>query len=120
MTTNKLDIDTLDYSELDPNIRETVRLLRRAGFDTTDSSDGATHRYMSADIDFPYVCVHTSPEDMVNASRKIKPLLESVGVSFSIPQSQDHAGPTIEASYSPVDGVAVVMVNFVVDSEWMR
>jgi hypothetical protein len=32
--------DDLDYSQLDPNIRQVVRFLRSRGFETTDSGDG--------------------------------------------------------------------------------
>lgn len=31
-----------DYGQLDPGIRDTVRLLREADFETTDSGDGRT------------------------------------------------------------------------------
>lgn len=34
--------DEIDYEALDPGVREQVRALRDAGFDTTDSGDGVS------------------------------------------------------------------------------
>jgi len=33
---------TIDYDEIDPGIRDVVRRLREAGYNTTDSGDGVT------------------------------------------------------------------------------
>lgn len=37
-----LDLAQIDYDDLDPGIRDTVRLLRAHGFETTDSGDGVS------------------------------------------------------------------------------
>lgn len=50
--------DSLDYEALDPGIREVVRLIRDAGYETTDSGDGISKRATNPDaLPFPHVVV---------------------------------------------------------------
>lgn len=48
------------YDELDPGIREVVRALRDAGYNTIDSGDGVSKKGTHAEgeyLDFPHVLV---------------------------------------------------------------
>lgn len=45
----------LNLEELDPGIREVVRRLRKAGFNTTDSGDGVSKPEMECALDVPNV-----------------------------------------------------------------
>lgn len=50
--------DSLDYDALDPGIRDVVRLIREAGYETTDSGDGISKRATQPDaLPFPHVVV---------------------------------------------------------------
>lgn len=68
-----------DYSELDPGIRATVRLLREFGFETTDSGDGVSKPqdwYDSGEaIPFPHVVAMTTPPDMVADAERMSSIL---------------------------------------------
>lgn len=58
-------IDNLDYDQLDPGIRETVRLIRSWGYETSDSGDGRSKEGVRTDPDIlecPHVAVQ-DPED---------------------------------------------------------
>ena len=47
----------LNYSALDPGIRETVRWLNDLGYNTSDSGDGVTKPAVGRVFDFPHVVV---------------------------------------------------------------
>jgi len=59
----------MNYDELDPGIRDTVRMLHANGFATTDSGDGVSKPadwYESGEaIPFPHVVVTSTPDTMV-------------------------------------------------------
>lgn len=61
-------MDDLDYETLNPGIREVVRLLRGAGFNTTDSGDGITNVAggMEGAIPFPHVHCVVRPAVLCN------------------------------------------------------
>jgi len=111
-------MELLDYSLLNPGIRKMVQLLREAGFNTTDSGDGATHD-CECDHPNPYVSIEVDPESLVQQAQAIKKLLVSKGVSFPIPQSEEDAEsfPFIEANYSPVDDYCLVYVGNILDKD---
>lgn len=78
------------YEEMDAGIRDTVRLLRNNGFDTTDSGDGSKAGHMGCAIEFPHVfCAMQRFEDFVSQADKAQGLL---GDDW-----------TVEASYSAKD-----------------
>jgi hypothetical protein len=69
----------LDYSTLDPGIRDTVRLLRDAGFDTTDSGDGVSKPadwYESGDaIPFAHINAVTTVDVMIAEAERMAAIL---------------------------------------------
>lgn len=87
--------ETLDYAELDPGIRDTVRLLRQAGFQTTDSGDGVSKPADARVFDVPHVAMTCAREDMFAQAESAAALL----------------GPSwrVEASYCPNDRSVVIL-----------
>lgn len=69
----------LDYDQLDPGIRDTVALLRAAGFETSDSGDGeskSAEDYASGEaIPFPHVAARTTPQTMLVDAERMFALL---------------------------------------------
>lgn len=64
-----------DYEALDSGIRETVRLLRNEGFETTDSGDGVSKPQDERVYPMPHVAAVTSPDIMVlQAERMVRVL----------------------------------------------
>lgn len=92
--------DDLDLTTLNPGIRDVVALLRSEGFETTDSGDGYTNEGMEGALDVPHVhCSSTSLYLAVDAQR-MRELMNREGVR------DDQM--MIQATYSPIDGVATV------------
>lgn len=101
----------LDYSTLDPGIRETVRWLRDRGYSTTDSGDGVTKREAIAAgeaLDEPHVFMVVKPSEMVRSARTLRVHLKMRGVPHRI-----------EASYEPESDVSILML-FGVNDETLR
>ena len=98
----------MNYDELNPGIRKTVKLLNSVGWETTDSGDGETHDY-ECDRDVGYVVVVSTPQDVIHDSDLIHSFLESYGVEFSLTST------SIQATYSPVDGYAFVDIHDIHD-----
>lgn len=93
---------------LNPNIRRTVALLRANGFDTQDSGDGETHDF-GCDLECAYVHCRSSAAALVGDAHRMKSLLEGLGIVFT--GLDEHGrGTSIEALFSPVDGLATVSV----------
>jgi hypothetical protein len=86
----------IDLSALDPGIRDVVRRIREAGFETTDSGDGVSKSadwYASGEaIPFPHVAVETTPGWMVSDAHQLAELLGD--------------GWNVEATYATHDQVA--------------
>ena len=98
----------MNYDELNPGIRKTVKLLNSVGWKTCDSGDGETHDY-ECDRDAGYVVVVSTPQNVIHDSDLIHGFLESYGVTFS-PEDT-----SIQANYSPVDGYAFVDIHNIHD-----
>jgi hypothetical protein len=116
--------DDFNFDELDPGIRETVRFLRKHGFETVDSGDGVSKvgtELEDAMLDFPHVAMLTTPYTMVEESERLYSLLKAQGVQFgpngvvSVDPNNPPSDPHIDVSYSPVDGHAILMLSFVDD-----
>lgn len=86
--------DDFDYSQLDEGIREVVRALRDAGFDTCDSGDGSKADEMGCALHCPNVSAICDIETLVEEGDR---MLEVLG-----------EGWIVQASYSPNDGYAVL------------
>lgn len=108
----KATMQEIDYSELNPGIRETVRFMREHGYETVDSGDGQTHDHKCG-RDYPYVTALVPIMDIAKAASKLESLfMEHHDIDFTW-VGQD--GPEIEASYQP-GSVALVDVRYINDS----
>lgn len=105
------------WDELDMRIRETVRLLWRAGFHPRDSGDGRKGD-MPCAIATPNVfMVVLDPAQLITESDRLYQLMSRMGVSVR-PQEPD-IGPgkvTIQASYEPANDLGILSL-FGVDDE---
>lgn len=105
-----------NYDELDPGIREVVRFLNEAGFTTTDSGDGVSKTDPDGcHLDIANVHLIVSTAEAVAESHKVSDLFEGCGVMFS-PAHPDAPEPSIQLTYNPHDGVAIVSVYGLDDS----
>lgn len=89
----------LDYGTLDPGIRKTVRVMRDALFNTCDSGDGVSKPPDERVVEGPHVFCRCVPRLLVDEADRMQ--REIVG---------DREGVTVEASYSPADGVGIIAV----------
>lgn len=70
-----------DYADLDPGIRDTVRLLRSHGFETTDSGDGVSKlspdskNYGCEPGTQPHVYCSTTCDFVISEARRLAVLL---------------------------------------------
>lgn len=106
-------------ASLNPGIRSTVWQFREWGFDTKDSGDGKTHQF-DCDLKCPYVHIETTPDKLASEADRLLGLLKQSGVNFdNCPHPQDNPEefadfPTVEASYSPIDGKAIIFTMNVI------
>lgn len=108
-------------NDLNPGIRRTVLWLRSHGFATCDSGDGKTHDY-SCDRNHPYVVMRVAPDDMVPRTLDLVKLLGMVGlevvsVGHGFNSDGDSLAPCIQASYDPANGIALIDLMGVCDSD---
>ena len=99
---------------LNPGVRRTVLALRAAGFATCDSGDGTTHAH-PCDRDYPYVSIRVFALELpVEAARLLGVLrawgLAPVTVTAALDGATGCHGVAVQASYDPVDGVALLDV----------
>lgn len=92
------------WDDLDAGIRGTVRALWDAGFFPTDSGDGSKAFTMDCALDVAHVFMQCAPRDLVHCADRLARLVASW------PDSGDYNGNRVEASYSPSDGVGVLML----------
>lgn len=103
---------------LDPGIAATVSLLIAAGFNTTDSGDGVSKDTTREDVlPFPHVVATVAPNDLLEEARRLRRILEFVGVSIG---PQDGVHPAIEAAYDVGAGVATILLSGVDDAALRR
>jgi len=95
---------------LSPNIRETVVFLRKNGFDTSDSGDGTNHANgMECALPTPHVFMPVPVKEMVSEADRL------LGILSFVKKLPEDFG--IEVSYSPLDGVAMLMLFGVTDKD---
>ena len=102
-----------DYSQLNPGIRRTVRLIHDLGYETCDSGDGETREH-ACDRDEGYVVIVVRDhEDMEVVATDVYEALRE-----HIPDDGFGGwnGVHIQAHYSPVDGLRMVDINGINDS----
>lgn len=104
--------------DLDPGIRNVVEWLQGLGFNTTDSGDGKTKIGIDEDaLDLPHVFMTVDPDDLVPQARLLIAYLRGIGIEVK-PNGMDEKQPTIEATYDPADGSAIIGL-FGVDDEML-
>lgn len=113
-------------ADLDPGIRETVMRLTEAGFLTTDSGDGdpalgGTPRPWEKVIPHGHVIMVVPDRSaLVAEADRLVQVLEVMGLTVAPmgPNEPPFGTVQVEASYHPADGVAVLMVQHVLDRMW--
>ena len=93
-------VDDLNYDDLDPGVRELVRLLRGSFFRTTDSGDGVSKPPDARVLDYPHVFVATEARDLVGECDRMRRVLAAANVT----------GFRIQGTYDPDDMTAVIAV----------
>lgn len=104
---NRETCPPFNADELDPGIRRTVQLLRDAGFETTDSGDGRSKG--DAGEDYPHVHMVVPRSSALDEADR---LLQCTHQWFI-----DPCMPTIQMTYSPLDGVCVLSLYSVCDAD---
>lgn len=102
---------------LSPGIKTLVLWLNTNGFQTIDSGDGSNAAAgMGCAIATPMVAILTCNDHMAQEADRLMTMLETRGVDFTAPP-QDCADPehevtwpSIQASYDPGDGNAVIVL----------
>lgn len=110
------------YNQLDPGIRDTVGWLWANGFETCDSGDGVSKftdpRWLvdgqvpDEILDFPHVVIRVIPEELVSEADRLLYLLAGQGVEVD-PVGLE-GSPSVQASYDPANGIAVLLLEHVV------
>lgn len=91
----------VDYTQLDPGVRDVVRLLRRQGFLTTDSGDGKSKPQEWFDagdaMPFPNVTIRVEREGLFTEADRLRDVL---GDSWQV-----------EAVYWPANGSCALLAT---------
>lgn len=112
-----MKLDEGVVTSLSPGVRDLVILLNELGFRTCDSGDGSNYAHgMGCAVPFPMIAIETDRSNLCSEADRLMHVLEERGVSFE-PKTQE-AGedspeaqfPHIDATYSPQDGHAVIVL----------
>ena len=101
-----------NYNELDPGIREVVKLLRDHGFITCDSGDGKTKKVVDAGEEGQfYTCALPQPNVFmqVEPAKALKDEADRLCRlidTLKLPTEPIETAVAIQANYSPQDGKA--------------
>jgi hypothetical protein len=101
---------TAPYDDLDPGIRQLVRLLNEHGFETTDSGDGKSKfdaegnplpGWESTDgidcvLNAPHVAIHCEPAKLIEECDRVHALLVEAGGFETLPRSI-----SVQGDYEP-------------------
>lgn len=110
----------MKYDELDPGIREVVRVMRDNGFRTTDSGDGVSKPADHRALNIPHVFAVVVPADALGSEcDRLAYVLRQRGVRFSGADPLAGPVPHIEGTYDPIDRTAVIGLYYVT-SEMIR
>lgn len=102
----------IEYDELDPGIREVVRRLRAAGFETCDSGDGKS-KPPEEGSEMPHVIMNCPRENLFSEADRLAAEVATWGLAA------DH-GYSVMASYEPeIGGVgfSTLQLFLVTDSD---
>jgi hypothetical protein len=120
---DELDLAELEppWDELDAGVRTLVRVLHLAGFHPCDSGDGVSKVdkdgwLPDCALDYPHVFMVVSDvRDMVHEADRLQLLLARLAVFPEWPGK--HEGIRIEATYNPTDGVGILALTGMLDSD---
>lgn len=105
--------ENIDASKLDEGIRRLVVMLRDYGFNTTDSGDGSKADEMEGAVPFTMVAMRVeNPEHLTMHARR---LMRILNFGHDIKFGQGENDPRIEATYTPSDNIAVIVLANVTD-----
>ena len=100
-------VTNLDYDQLDPGIRKTVRWLRSLGYETTDSGDGRSKDLSDTDnLDVPHVAI--ALPDQCKPAPFGDRIWREIQMFFDDGEAPDAVH--VEVSYSARDQRWIVMV----------
>jgi hypothetical protein len=109
-------LEAIDYSELDPGVRELVRILREHDFDTSDSGDGVTKLAAGwtpekdSVLEVPHVHIPLDyAELMIRESHRLRDLLNNLGILVS--------EGMIQTTYDPHSEIAILSLYMVSDKD---
>lgn len=111
-------MDDIDYGELDPGVRRTVRWLRSLGYETCDSGDGVTKKPDGWMVrDYPHVTMRVYASDLVALADDMHVRLEVAGfkvapVGGHVMNRDGEVVPCvyIQANYDPANGIGFLEV----------
>ncbi len=116
----------MNYDELDAGIRETVRLLRDNGFQTTDSGDGtgpgSTLRPWNKQP-HGHIAMVCPPSELVSTVDAVAETLAQEAGLVCVPQPPGaplEGEVVVEGSYAASDPVGLVLVRYVLDRMWVK
>jgi len=106
--------------DINPGILRTVQWLRSHGYETCDSGDGVTH-LAKCDRDHPYVVMRVAADVLAKRADELVALLNRAGlkvvsVTYGFDEDGGSLAPCIQASYDPVDGIALIDLMGVSDA----
>lgn len=120
-------METIDYNDLDPGIRQTVHFLREQGFETSDSGDGVS-KFDSDGQPLPFwesidlipeahVAIICAPENLISESQRLYTVLSHVGISFS---ETTEGSPLIQGTYNPCETppIGLILLTGVCDKSF--
>lgn len=120
-------IDDIKYEELDIGIRNLVRLLRSKGFETTDSGDGKSkfeNNTACCAEPVSNVYIEVNATRMVAESHRLMEVIRDNTIEGTLESTirneeleMDVPRVLIEASYSPIEGTAILMIHGLLDSD---
>lgn len=70
-----------NYDQIDAGVRDVVRLLREAGFNTRDSGDGSKAATMACALDYPHVFMVIDPDDALAEAKRCWHVLQDAGLA---------------------------------------
>lgn len=107
-------MDDIDYEDLDPGIRQTVRWFRAHGFSTTDSGDGVSKAEELADdegcaLNYPHVVIVVEPAELIAETDRTIACLKAIGIEC------DPFGVHVEGSYA--GDIGCIMISYINDEK---
>lgn len=103
-------------ADLDPGIRQTVMVLRKHGFNTTDSGDGNSKLIDACALPYPHVFIQAGGQVVRESHRLWQFLMTEFHVC--IPVINNEGEPRIQATYDPANCTGIIeLAN--VDDNWL-